>query len=76
MICPKCGGRVKVVAFITDYAVVDRIIDHLELTFVAAKLPLFDHLIFIGRESLCQDNSCAGSPLAAPYAPPRLLTKN
>jgi hypothetical protein len=29
----------KVVAFITDYVAVDRIINHLKLTFVAAKLP-------------------------------------
>ena len=29
----------KVVALITEYAVVDRIIDHLKLTFVAAKSP-------------------------------------
>jgi hypothetical protein len=27
----------KVIAFITEYAVLDRIIDHLKLTFVAAK---------------------------------------
>jgi len=39
MICSKCGGRMKVVAFLTEYAVVDRIIDHLKLTFVAAKPP-------------------------------------
>jgi len=39
MVCPKCGGRMKVVAFITEYAVVDRIIDHLKLKFVAAKPP-------------------------------------
>jgi len=39
MICPKCGGRMKVVAFITEYAVVDRIIDHLKLTFTAEKPP-------------------------------------
>jgi len=39
MVCPKCGGTMKVVAFITDYAVVDRIIDHLKLTFVAEKPP-------------------------------------
>jgi len=37
MVCPKCGGTMKVVVFITDYAAVDRIIDHLKLTFVAAK---------------------------------------
>jgi hypothetical protein len=29
----------KVVAFITEHAVVDRIIDHLKLTFVADKPP-------------------------------------
>jgi transposase len=34
MVCPKCGGKMKVVAFITDYPAVDRIIDHLKLTFV------------------------------------------
>jgi hypothetical protein len=39
MLCPKCGGRMKVVAFLTEYAVVDRIIDHLKLRFVAAKPP-------------------------------------
>jgi len=27
MVCPKCGGQMKVVAFLTEYAVVDRIID-------------------------------------------------
>ena len=39
MACPKCGGSMKVVAFITDYAAVDRIVDHLNLTFVAEKPP-------------------------------------
>jgi hypothetical protein len=39
MACPKCGGRMKVVAFITEHAVVDRIIDHLKLTFTAEKPP-------------------------------------
>jgi hypothetical protein len=39
MICPKCGGEMKVVAFITEYAVVDRIIDHLKLRFIAEKPP-------------------------------------
>ena len=37
--CPKCGGRMKVVAFLTEHAVVDRIIDHLKLTFAAEKPP-------------------------------------
>ncbi len=39
MIGPRCGGRMKVVAFLTEHAVVDRIIRHLELTFVAEKSP-------------------------------------
>jgi hypothetical protein len=39
MLCPKCDGVMKVVAFLTEYAVVDRIIDHLGLTFVTDKPP-------------------------------------
>lgn len=39
LICPRCGGTQKVIAFLTDYPAVDRIIDHLELVFVAAKRP-------------------------------------
>jgi len=37
--CPRCGGAMRVVAFLTEHAVVDRIIDHLKLTFVAEKPP-------------------------------------
>jgi len=37
--CPHCGGQMKVVAFITEFSVVDRIINHLKLTFVAEKPP-------------------------------------
>jgi uncharacterized protein (UPF0212 family) len=39
MTCPKCGGRMKIVAFITEVSVVDRIIDHLKLRFIAEKPP-------------------------------------
>jgi len=39
MLCPQCGGTMKVIAFLTDSAVVDRIIDHLKLTFVAERPP-------------------------------------
>jgi hypothetical protein len=35
----KCGGTMKVIAFLTDYAAVDRIISHLQLTFVAERPP-------------------------------------
>lgn len=37
--CPQCGGQMKVIAFIMDYTVVDRIIAHLKLTFVAERPP-------------------------------------
>jgi hypothetical protein len=39
LVCPHCGGQMKVIAFLTDYAVVDRIISHLNLTFVAERPP-------------------------------------
>jgi hypothetical protein len=39
MVCPQCGGQMKVIAFLTDYVVVDRIIDHLQLSFVAERPP-------------------------------------
>jgi len=39
MVCPQCGGLMKVVAFLTEVAVVDRIIDHLKLGFVADRPP-------------------------------------
>jgi hypothetical protein len=35
--CPQCGGQMRIIAFLTDYAVVDRIINHLKLTFVAER---------------------------------------
>ncbi len=39
MPCPKCSGRMKVAAFIPEYAAGDRIIGHLKLPFVAEKPP-------------------------------------
>ena len=39
MLYPHCGGQMKVIAFLTDYAVVDKIIDHLKLGFVAERPP-------------------------------------
>jgi hypothetical protein len=39
MICPRCGGRTEVVAFLTEYAIIDGIIRHLKLTFAAEKPP-------------------------------------
>jgi hypothetical protein len=43
----------KVVAFLTEYAVVDRIIDHLKLTFVADKPPpshVFEEVALMAAE--------------------------
>jgi len=39
LVCPHCGGQMKVIAFLTDYPVVDRIINYLKLTFVAERPP-------------------------------------
>ena len=39
LLCPQCGGIMKVIAFLTDYSVVDTIINHLKLKFVADKPP-------------------------------------
>lgn len=39
MLCPKCGAEMHIIAFLTDFSVVDRIINHLKLTFVAERPP-------------------------------------
>jgi len=51
--CSKCGSRMKIVAFITKVSVVDRIINHLKLTFVAEKPPpahVFEQVVLIAAE--------------------------
>jgi hypothetical protein len=51
--CFRGGGRIKVVAFLTEYAVVDRIVRHLELTFVAEKPPpahVFEQVALMAAE--------------------------
>ena len=37
--CPTCGSEMKVIAFITDYEVIDRIIHHLGITFRTSRPP-------------------------------------
>ena len=37
--CPRCQGEMRIIAFLSNYAVVDRIIQHLKLTFVAERPP-------------------------------------
>jgi hypothetical protein len=39
MLCPKCGGTMKIVASLTEHAVVDGIIEHLKLAFTAERPP-------------------------------------
>ncbi len=39
MVCARCRATMKVTFFLTDYGLVDRIIDHLQLTFVADRPP-------------------------------------
>jgi len=36
---PQCGGTMKIIAFLIDFSVVDRIINHLKLMFVAKRAP-------------------------------------
>ena len=39
LLCPSCGGQMKIIAFIEDHKVIDRIIKHLKLTFHAERPP-------------------------------------
>jgi transposase len=68
LVCPKCGGRMKIVAFLTEYAVVDRIIRHLELTFVAEKPPpayVFEQVALMADASQYSWRRTIGSMSAA-----------
>lgn len=39
LICHACGSEMKVIAFITNYEVIDKIIHHLRLTFKTTRPP-------------------------------------
>jgi len=39
LICPQCGGRMTIISFIEDHKVIDKIIAHLKLTFMAERPP-------------------------------------
>ncbi len=39
LICPECEGEMRIISFLTDWVVMERIIKHLQLTFVAQCLP-------------------------------------
>jgi len=55
--CPRCQGEMRIISFLTDYAVVDRIIAHLKLTFVAERPPP-PHLAY--QEFLMDSEASAG----------------
>jgi len=65
LVCPRCGGRMKVVAFLTEYAVVDRIMEHLKLTFVAEKPPpaqIFKQVALMAAASACTHGDAFAAP--------------
>ena len=39
LLCPNCNGRMRIIAFIENHSVIDKIIDHLKLSFYAARPP-------------------------------------
>jgi hypothetical protein len=39
LLCPSWGGRMRIISFIKDHKVIDRIIAHLELTLEAERPP-------------------------------------
>ena len=39
ILCPNCGGQMRITAFIEDYTVIDKIIRHLKLIFHAERPP-------------------------------------
>ena len=39
LLCPRCGGRMRIIAFIEDPKAIDKIIGHLKLSFQAERPP-------------------------------------
>ncbi len=54
LICPQCGGTMRIVSFIEDYKVIDKIIKHLKLTFKAARPPPPHAQLSIAAEKLSE----------------------
>ena len=55
LICPSCGGQMRIISFIDEPKTIDRIIRHLELPFEAERPPpphhLQQHLLMAAEES-------------------------
>jgi hypothetical protein len=39
LLCPSCGCKISIISFIEDHKVIDKIIDHLKLSFIAERPP-------------------------------------
>lgn len=39
LLCPACGGQMFIISFIEDHKVIDKIIAHLKITFMAERPP-------------------------------------
>ena len=37
LLCPSCGGQISIISFIEDHKIIDKIIAHLKLTFMAER---------------------------------------
>jgi ribosomal protein S27E len=55
LLCPSCGGQMKIISFIEDPKTIDRIIRHLKLTFEAERPPpphnVQQELLMVAEES-------------------------
>ncbi|MBS3820127.1 transposase [bacterium] len=54
LICPQCGGIMRIVSFIEDHKIIDKIIKHLNLTFKAALPPPPQAQLSIAAEELSE----------------------
>jgi hypothetical protein len=76
LVCPECGGRMKIIAFITDYSVLDPIINHLKLRFIAdipraPKLSLTSFFVMMYTSSRWLDGRIGTKRLTRPAQPKR-----
>ena len=39
LLCPQCGDQMRIIAFIEDHKLIDKIIDHLKLSFHSQRPP-------------------------------------
>ena len=39
LLCPSCGGEMRIISFIEDHKIIDKIIHHLKVTFHAERPP-------------------------------------